>query len=295
MKYVPGLMVGQLSGKAGNTVASRNKGGSYIRTRVIPKHVVNPLTSEVRANFGANSQLYTQLTDTQRMEWTALGSQITRKTSLGETIHLTGLQALQSVNRNLNAIGQAQVADAPDFDSPPELVDIFLSASAGVPHTTTVTVGADSATQQVGSTTNMYAGQSVFFPAEAVYRQVQSITDATHVVFTSPVNSTTAEALTFTGLPTITLDFDNSPIPSGVYMVIEATAPLSAGVSRPSRGQFRQLAVSLPTDTSPVDLGIGYAVALGQPPAGSKIFVRVKFVTATGFAGSPLAWSATVS
>lgn len=61
---------------------------------------------------------------------------------------------------------------------------------------TTVTTGANSATQQVGSTAYMLPLQIHHFATANVDRTVQSITDATHVVYTAAVNSTTAEAVT---------------------------------------------------------------------------------------------------
>jgi len=289
VKYVPGLMVGQLSGKAGNTVASRNKAGSFIRTRVIPKHVVNPLTTEIRANFGSNSQLYSTLTNAQRDAWSELGAQITKKTSLGETIHLTGLQALQSINRNLYSIGGIVAADAPAFSPPDSLQAVNINVAAGVTGSTTVTVGANSATQQVGSTADMFVGQTLFFATAAVYRTVDSITDATHVVLTTPVNSTTAEAIDFTGLPTVSIGAEPNTVPTDTYMLVEATAPLSPGISRPSRGSFRQLVYANPGDSMPIDAALAYVARFGQPPVGSKIFLRAKYISSLGFASPEIA------
>lgn len=58
---------------------------------------------------------------------------------------------------------------------------------------TTVTTGANSATQEVADTTDTKAGDVVHFDTANVNRQVQSVTDSTHFVLTAPVNSTTGE------------------------------------------------------------------------------------------------------
>lgn len=100
MKYAPGLMVGQLSGKAGSTVASHNRFGSYFRTRNIP---VNPNTEsqqDARNNLAAISQAWRDLTDAQRAAWNAEGPTVTSYDSLGVAYNPTGQQLFVGLNRN---------------------------------------------------------------------------------------------------------------------------------------------------------------------------------------------------
>jgi hypothetical protein len=130
VKYVPGLLAGQLSGKAGNTVASRNRNGSYFRTRNIPKLVQNAATTAVRGNFGGIAQSWRALTEAQRSGWTALGANILRYNSLGVAYHLTGLQAYESVNRNLTTYGGAMVNTAPTYTPPVAITSLTLTASS---------------------------------------------------------------------------------------------------------------------------------------------------------------------
>lgn len=61
---------------------------------------------------------------------------------------------------------------------------------------TTVTSGASSATQTVGSTAGMQAGVSLFFAVSNAYRTVQSVINGTTVVLTATISTTTAEAVT---------------------------------------------------------------------------------------------------
>jgi hypothetical protein len=129
MKYVPGLMVGQLSGKAGSTVASRNKSGSYFRTRVIPKLVQNGKTTAVRSNFAYNSETYRTITPAQQQGWIALGAQIKKKNSIGVAYTLTGLQAFQSVNRVLSTLGLAAVVASPTLAQPEALTSLSATVN----------------------------------------------------------------------------------------------------------------------------------------------------------------------
>jgi hypothetical protein len=66
-------------------------------------------------------------------------------------------------------------------------------------HNTTVTTGANSATQLVGSTASWQAGDLIQFNGgnvtQAVTRRVVSVTDATHVVLDQPINTTTTTTL----------------------------------------------------------------------------------------------------
>lgn len=69
--------------------------------------------------------------------------------------------------------------------------------------------------------------------------------------------------------------------------VIEATKPLSAGVSNPS-GRFRKIdVVDETTATIGIGAGSNYVDKFGLPPIGSKVFVRIKPVNVdTGENGS---------
>lgn len=119
MKYVPGLMVGQLSGKAGNTVASHNRFGSYLRTRIVPVNPNTPNQTEVRVDLEDLSEGWKALTAAQRAAWTSLGAQMERVDRLGQVYTLTGLQAWTSLNMSLRATGGTDLVDAPAMPGAP--------------------------------------------------------------------------------------------------------------------------------------------------------------------------------
>ena len=116
MKYVPGPFVGQLSGSQGNTTASHNKFGSYLRNRVVP---VDPRTAKqlaVRALIQGFSEFWRTLSQAQRDGWSFLGDQMTRLDTQGQSYTLTGLQAFTSINMNRDVLSLAISRQRPTHD-----------------------------------------------------------------------------------------------------------------------------------------------------------------------------------
>ena len=137
MKYTPGQFVGQLSGKSGSTVASRNRFGSYLRTKVNPVQPNTPFQTLARNRLALLAGNYRLLTESQRTAWAFLGKQIQRYDSLGNAYDLTGLQAYVEVNANRLRCGALPTAVAPALDSPPEIESVFINAEV-TPYTLTV-------------------------------------------------------------------------------------------------------------------------------------------------------------
>lgn len=130
MKYVPSALVGQLSKSQGSTTAARNRFGSYFRNRTMPVNPSTALQSTQRAILSAASFGWRALTDAQRDGWAALGLQMTRTDSLGQTYSLTGLQAYSSVYRNVTTYGGTPPSDAPALSPPTNLTSITITATA---------------------------------------------------------------------------------------------------------------------------------------------------------------------
>lgn len=80
----------------------------------------------------------------------------------------------------------------------------FAWTLGGSAYSTTVTTGATSTTQLVGSTANMIVGDTLFFHTANVTVSVVTITDSTHVVVSASVASTTSEIVTVSSTPTAT-------------------------------------------------------------------------------------------
>jgi hypothetical protein len=94
------------------------------------------------------------------------------------------------------------------------------------------------------------------------------------------------------GVGTVTLTYTDA-LDADSSMVVEATEPLSAGVSF-AKNQFRQIAVLVTADASPYALAPAYSAKFGAPPIeGTKIFVRATIINeTTGLNGIPLVASA---
>lgn len=123
VKYVPGPFIGQLSGTLGNTVASHNRNGSYLRARVVP---VNPNTARqtlFRNNVQELAQLWKTCTAAQQNAWRSLGDQMERLNPQGQTYTLSGFQAFMSNNQNRRLLSIADTLVAPAMPT----VDVLTS------------------------------------------------------------------------------------------------------------------------------------------------------------------------
>lgn len=93
--------------------------------------------------------------------------------------------------------------------------------------------------------------------------------------------------------PGFTLYIESTSFSSPVLVL--ATRPLSAGVTKPDPKQFRQIAC-LPNLTGPItDLSGFYYSQFAAPAAGMKVAIQIVPVTANGFRGNPFTQIATVA
>lgn len=84
---------------------------------------------------------------------------------------------------------------------------------------------------------------------------------------------------TFTG--TILTLTTAQAVPTGMAMVVEATSPQSPGVSN-AQNEFRVVQSFAAAAASPHDIETNYIARFGSfPPAGSKVFARIKFINIT--------------
>lgn len=99
MKYIPGPAFGEFRGSQGNTTASRNTSGAYLRNRVTP---VNPNTTRqqaVRGIFAALANVWLNtLTQANRDAWNLYAASVTHKDPFGQDIYLTGYNMFQRSN-----------------------------------------------------------------------------------------------------------------------------------------------------------------------------------------------------
>lgn len=123
VKITPGPLAGEMKGSLGNTVFSRNKGGAYARTRVVPVNPNSPAQQRARLDFNTATQRWTNiLTPAQRASWNVYAAAVPMTDSLGSTILLSGQQHYIRSNAARFAAGLAPVDTAPviqDTGDPP--------------------------------------------------------------------------------------------------------------------------------------------------------------------------------
>ena len=127
MKMKFGALVIDGRGKIGGHVASKNKGGAYLRTKVSP---VNPQSSyqlSVRNRFTGLAQGWRGLTQAQRDAWNAAVSDYQTTDIFGDLRTPSGLNLYQRLNNNLLTIGESAVTTPP---LPSTVQAVVLSAIA---------------------------------------------------------------------------------------------------------------------------------------------------------------------
>lgn len=115
MKYIPGLITGELRGAAGNFVASRNTYGCFIGPRVTP---VDPSTESQENNrelFQDCVNAWFALSPEDRVRWNVAAAEQLRHDALGASYALTGQNYFMSIQMNRAlATGSASTGPPPD-------------------------------------------------------------------------------------------------------------------------------------------------------------------------------------
>lgn len=113
-KILLGPVASAISGSTGGTTFSRNKGGAYMRARVVPLNPKTAAQTVVRSNFAASAKAWSNLlTDTQRAAWTFFAQANPVMNTLGASIILSGLSMYTRLNQVLAQGGYAGIDDPP--------------------------------------------------------------------------------------------------------------------------------------------------------------------------------------
>jgi len=113
MKIKWGALVVDGRNKIGGHVASKNRSGAYLRTKVTPSNPQTIRQLEVRQNFTSNAQAWRGLTQAQRDAWISSVSNFISTDVFGDTITPSGFNLFISLNNNLLNVGEAAI------DTPP--------------------------------------------------------------------------------------------------------------------------------------------------------------------------------
>ena len=183
-KILTTAIVADIRNKLNGSVFSKNRYGSYVRTKVTP---VNPQTSSqqnVRNQLSTNSQAWRGLSESDRQSWIDGAVSFPVTDIFGNSKILAGNALYVRLNNNLNVVGEAAISTAPMPVAIPALVLGALTGAAGTPALSlvltsgTVPTGFSLVIQATG---NVGAGKSF---VKNLFRQV----NVTAAAGTSPVN-----------------------------------------------------------------------------------------------------------
>lgn len=113
MKTKFGAIIVAGSGKVGGHVASKNRSGSYLRTKVTPINPQSALQTAVRGRLASLASAWGSLTAAQRDAWNAAVSSFKSTNVFGDIINPSGFNLFIKLNSNLLALGVAQISDPP--------------------------------------------------------------------------------------------------------------------------------------------------------------------------------------
>ena len=103
-----GMMMTDASGKLGGQVFSKNRGGSYVRTKVTPTNPQTSAQSTIRGIFASISSRWSSLTDAQRASFNGFVQAYARTDIFGDLRNPSGKSLFQRLNQNLEISGQTQ-------------------------------------------------------------------------------------------------------------------------------------------------------------------------------------------
>lgn len=113
MKLKFGSFVVAGSGKIGGHVASRNRGGAYLRTKVTPVNPDTTYQAGVRSRLTNISQDWRSLTATQREAWNSAVGNFAKTDVFGDLKNPSGFNLYQRLNNNLQLVGGAALTLPP--------------------------------------------------------------------------------------------------------------------------------------------------------------------------------------
>jgi len=131
MKIKWGAFVTDGRNKIGGHVASKNRSGSYFRTKVTPVNPQSTSQASVRSRLAGLSSGWRALTAAQRAAWNAAVSDFSKTDIFGDIKVPTGFNLYQRLNNNLLAIGAAAISVPPLATAVDSFTSMSLAAEDG--------------------------------------------------------------------------------------------------------------------------------------------------------------------
>jgi hypothetical protein len=220
MKMKFGAIVVDGRGKIGGHVASKNRSGAYLRTKVTPVNAQTSFQLGVRNVFTGFAQAWRGLTQAQRDAWNAAVGDFTRTNVFGDSVAPTGFNLFQRLNNNLSIASIAQINVPPLPSEVGVVVADSLTAAVGVPAMSLVLTGAVPAgtAAKVFATAPMSAGKAF---VKNLYRLIDVLPPAEG----TPVDLLAAYTAKFGGTGTIG---------QKIYVKVEAINTTTGQTGQPS-------------------------------------------------------------
>lgn len=124
-----GALVVDGRGKLGGHVASKNKGGNYLRTKVTPNNPQTSAQNNVRSIFGSLSSQWSALSEAQRLSFNEMVDSYAKTNVFGDLKSLTGKALFQKLNQTLVLAGDSVLTTCP---APAEIPQIPLDMANSV-------------------------------------------------------------------------------------------------------------------------------------------------------------------
>lgn len=173
MKFQAGIFTPNLSGSAGGTTASRNRGGGYFRNKAIPTNPDTVAQQASRTILAAFAQQWRTLTQPQRDAWDAAVNNFIGTDVFGVGRRKTGATLFTMLNANLASVGQAAITapPLPNSVASPAISGVTIAIGAGT-YEIAYTPSGVLFTAQLWATPPVSAGVSY---VKNQYRQIDAI------------------------------------------------------------------------------------------------------------------------
>ena len=173
--------VGAISGKAGGSVFSHNKGGAYLKVFTVPTNPNTAKQQAVRTDFATLVASWKNLTAAQQQLWTDIAPQYPYVNRVGDTKTYTGQMLYIKLNQNLKVVG-ATILTTPRV---PGTFTAIVTSSLTMVLTAGVLTTADAVNDVIGLATEsliwtITTSQSggITKPGNGAFKIVEIVTDA---------------------------------------------------------------------------------------------------------------------
>lgn len=133
MKMKFGAIVVDGRGKIGGHVASKNRGGAYLRTKVTPSNPNTSVQAAVRNRLTSLAQAWSGLTAAQRESWNKAVSNFAGTNIFADKVNPSGINLFTKLNANLLEVGSSMISSAPLPEEVVAVLTVSATAAAGTP------------------------------------------------------------------------------------------------------------------------------------------------------------------